>query len=357
MSPAPRHLPDRRNLALAAVALATVLLTGPWAGPAAAQSTQGPPTDLQFTVRDATTGQPAVGERLTVSYIAGRLNTVLDTTPGGGSFTAPGVPIKDIGQYVITLWYQGVPYWWQKRGSDLIAGPVALDVFSVTENRDAVRITGLNLVVRHAETVAELELMVEIANDARPQAVVNRGSGTFTLAVPAGTVSVEATYLRGPDPTPVPVTVTGTSASVAMPLTPGNNRLRLVARAPWDELLELPVGSDLPIAAWSLLTAPPTATVEASDLQAPDEASVPGFARRAGPALGAGQIVTLRLHAGVAAGKPEDLFAKPAPDAAPPAAATGAQAAGKRRGFALPLALLGGLVIIGALAVARRGRS
>ncbi len=132
MSPASRHLPDRRPVALAAVALAAVLLTGPGAGPAAAQSTQGPPTDLQFTVRDATTGQPAVGERLTVAYIAGRLNTVLDTTPGGGSFTAPGVPIKDIGQYVITLWYQGVPYWWQKRGSNLIAGPVALDVFSVT---------------------------------------------------------------------------------------------------------------------------------------------------------------------------------------------------------------------------------
>lgn len=353
-SPRPCRRPNRRVPVAAAAAL--LLLAALAAVPAAAQSTQGPPVDLRFTVRDATTGQPAVGERLTVAYIAGRLNTVLDTTPGGAAFTAPGVPVKDIGQYVITLWYQGVPYWWQKRGSDLIAGPVDLDVFSVTENRDAVRVTGLNLVVRHVETVAELELMVEVANDARPQAVVSRGTGTFTLALPAGAASVEATYQRGPEPTPVPVTVSGTTAAVAMPLTPGANRLRLVARAPWDDQLELPVGSDLPIDAWSLLCAPTSVTVEATDLQAPDETSVPGFVRRAGAALAAGQTVTLRLHASVPAGRPEDLFAKPAADTAAAAATPGREAA-PRRGLVLPLALLGALVIIGGLAVARRGRS
>jgi len=356
MSPVARPRPNPCPPAVAVLALAAVLLAGATARPAAGQSVQGPPADLQFTVRDATTGQPATGERLTVAYVAGTLSTVVDTKPGGASFTATGVPIKDIGQYIVTLWYQGVPYWWQKRGAELLAGPVALDVFSLTEARDAVRIAGLNLIVRHVETVAELELMAEIANDTRPQSVVSRSAGTFTLSLPAGATALEATYLRGPDPTPVPVTLSGTTASLAMPLTPGSNRLRLTARAPWDRQLELPVGSDLAIDSWSVLTAPASVTVESAQLQAPDETSVPGFVRRAGPALGAGQTVNLALHAGVAPGQPENLFDQSAPDAAPPTAAAPTPAAKPRR-VGAPLALLGLMIIIGAVAMMRRGRS
>lgn len=341
--------------------LALLLLFGllaPLPGPPAAlaQGVVGDATDLRFTVRDATTGQPAAPERLTIAYVAGRLNTVLDMEPGGAEFTAPAVPVKDIGQYIITLWYQGVPYWWQKRGSDLAEGPVSLDVFAVTEDHQAVTITGLNLIVRYRETTVDLELMVEVGNQAKPQVVVNRGSGTFELQLPAGATDIEATYQRGPEPTPVPVTLTGTRASIGMPLTPGANQLHLTARAPWAEGLELPVGSDLPIAAWSLLTAPPSLTVEAAEMQAPDEQSAPGFVRRVGPALAAGRTATVRLGGGAAAGEPEPLFTASAPtDAAAGDDAAGPAAGGGRR-FPTVLALLGVLIVIGVVAVARRGR-
>lgn len=342
--------------ALTAPACVTVLLLL-LAGPAAAQAVVGEPFDLKFTVRDATTGQPAVPERVVLDYVAGRLNTVLDTKPEAAAFTCAGIPVKDIGQYVVTCWYQGVPYWWQKRGSDLMAGPVALDVFSVTVAKANVAVTGLNLVVRHRDSTADLELMVEITNDARPQATVFAAEGTFALQLPEGTADVEATYIRGPEPTPVPVTLSGTRALLAMPLTPGANRLRLTARVPWNEPLAVPVGSDLPVAAWSLLSAPPSLVVEATGLQAADEQSVPGFARRAGPALAAGEVHTLRLAAGVQAGRPEPLFGdKPAAggEAAPDGAAAGRNGKG---GLSAPLAVAVLLIIIGALIFVRRRRS
>jgi hypothetical protein len=350
--------PARRTATIATLlAAAFGLAQGPAVPAAVAQAVAGSPADLQFTVRDATTGQPAAAERLVIDYVAGRLNTVYDARPSGPSFTAPGVPVKDIGQYVLTLWYQGVPYWWQKRGSDLLAGPVQLDVFSVTEARDGVALTGLNVVVRQRGAAAEFEILATIANDARPQATVLRQGGTFELPLPAGATGVEATYRRGPEPTPVAVTVAGSRAALAMPLTPGANEVRLVARAPWDDALDLAVGSDLAIAAWSLLVAPASVTIEGAGLQAPDETSAPGYVRRPGPPLPAGESLAVRLRAGTPAGEPEPLFTSE-PESATVAAAPAPGADDEKGGgLPLPLAALLVLIIIGALVLVRRGRS
>lgn len=348
-----RRRPLPLLLALSALLLAALAQPGA----ARAQGVVGDPTDLRFTVRNATTGQPAVAERIAIDYVAGRLNTILDTKPGGAEFTAAAVPVKDIGQYIITLWYEGVPYWWQKRGTDLLAGTIALDVFGVTASLESATVSGLNLVVRHRETTAELELMIEIANEARPQVTISQSSGTFDLMLPAGATGIEASYQRGPEPTPVTVTLNGTRATLAMPLTPGANRVRLVARVPWDGALEIPVGSNLPVAAWSLLTAPSSVAVETTELQAADETSAPGFARRAGPALAAGQVVNLRLLAGAPAGEPEPLFTTEADSAAAEGDVAATAGTEDKRGLPLPLAGLAVLIIIGGLIFARRRRS
>jgi len=354
-------LPKRPARTAATFAALLTALLGLSAGPAVpaavAQAVAGSPADLQFTVRDATTGQPAAAERLVIDYVAGRLNTIYDARPAGPSFTAPGVPVKDIGQYVLTLWYQGVPYWWQKRGSDLLAGPVQLDVFSVTEARDGLTVTGLNVVVRQRGAAAELEILATIANDSRPQATVLRQAGTFELPLPASATAVEASYRRGPEPTPVAVTVAGSRAALAMPLTPGANEVRLVARAPWEDALELAVGSDLAVAAWSLLAAPPSVTIEGAGLQAPDESSAPGYVRRPGPPLGAGEALAVRLLAGTPAGEPEQLFTSEPESATVAASPAPGEDGGKSGGLPLPLAALLVLIIIGALVLVRRGRS
>lgn len=356
----PTPTAPRRPLSPAATLALTLTLAlagGPAVPAADAQAVAGSPADLQFTVRDATTGQPAAAERLVIDYIAGRLNTIYDAQPSGPSFTAPGVPVKDIGQYVLTLWYQGVPYWWQKRGSDLLAGPLQLDVFSVTEAREGLALTGLNVVVRQRGAAAELEILATIANETRPQATVLLPAGTFALPLPAGAAAVEASYRRGPDPTPVTVTVAGPRAALAMPLTPGANQVRLVARAPWDDVLELAVGSDLAVAAWSLLVAPPSVLIEGAGLLAPDESSAPGYVRRPGPPLAAGESLVVRLHAGTPAGEPEQLFASEPESATVAAAPAPGEAGDKGGGLPLPLAALLVLVIIGALVLVRRSRS
>jgi hypothetical protein len=351
----------RPGIAAAATAgmlpgLLCLLLALSGATDAAAQAATGPPSDLQFVVRDATTGQTGTPDRVTIDYVLGTPNNILDMKPGAGDFTAPAVPVKDIGTYIVTVWYQGVPYWWQKLGSDLTAGPVTLDVFSTTVARDMVAIKGLNLVVQHRQTTAALELLAEVTNLATPQATVSGGSVTLELPLPAGATDVKASYLRGPEPTPVEVTVSGTRALLKVPLTPGSTRVHLTATAPWKGVLEIPVGSDLAVESWSLLTTPVSVGVDAVGLKAPDEAAVPNYARRAGPAIEAGSSVVVRLTPGTAPGAPEPLFSEPAPMGATGSATSAAKNA-KGGGFPLPLAAALVVVIIGALVLVRRGRS
>ncbi len=335
--------------------LLVALLVAGWAGGALAQAVEGTPSDLRFVIRDATTGQPGTPDRVTVDYVLGTPNTVMDMKPGSGTFTAQGIAIKDIGTYIVAVWYQGVPYWWQKRGADLTAGPVNLDVFSTTAARDKVAIKGLNLVVQHRETTASLELLAEVTNLATPQVTV-AGGVTLELPLPAGATDVKATYLRGAEPTPIEVTVAGTRARLQAPLTPGSTRVHLTATAPWKGTLEIPVGSDVAIEAWSLLTNPPTVGVEGAGLQATTEKAVPDYARHTGPAVAAGASVAVRLTPGTVAGAPEPLFSRPADAAAGDAAA--ADAGAKKGGaFPLPLAAVLVVVIIGALVLVRRGRS
>lgn len=350
-----RTAPAGRLARRALPMLAGVLLAA-MAGGALAQAVEGTPTDLRLVIHDATTGQSGKPDRVTIDYVLGTPNNVLDMHPAAGEFTAPAVPVKDIGTYIVAVWYQGVPYWWQKRGSDLTAGPVTLDVFSVTTARDQVAIKGLNLVVQHRETTASLELLAEVTNLATPQATVAGDGVTLELPLPEGATDVKASYLRGPEPTPIEVAVSGTRARLKAPLTPGSTKVHLTATAPWKGVLEIPVGSDLAIQAWSLLTNPASLGVDAQGLQASDEKSAPGYARRAGPAIAAGSSVVVRLTAGAGAGTPEPLFSQPSPGAA---AAPDKAGAGRARGGAFPLPLAAALVvvIIGALVLVRRRRS
>lgn len=346
-----------RSAATAALlpGLLCLLLALSGATDAAAQAATGTPSDLHIVVHDATTGQAGTPDRVLIDYVLGTPNNVLDMKPGSGDFTAPAVPIKDIGTYIVTVWYQGVPYWWQKRGGDLTAGPVTLDVFTVTQARDKLAVKGLNLVVQHRQTTAALELLAEVTNLAAPQATVS-GGVTLELPLPAGATDVKASYLRGPEPTPIDVTVSGNRALLKAPLTPGSTRVHLTAVAPWKGVLEIPVGSDLAIESWSLLTTPVSVGVDAMGLKAPDEAAVPNYARRAGPAVEAGASVLVRLTPGTAPGAPEPLFSEPAPVDATGSSTAAAKDA-KGGSFPLPLAAALVVVIIGALVLVRRGRS
>jgi len=344
-------MPRIKTIVTGHTAMLWLLLTC-GSAPARAQSVQGDPTDLRFEVRNATNDSPGTIDRLTIEYLRGQRNGILDFAPTGSSFIAPGVPVKEIGRYIVTAWAHDVPYWWSLRGRTLLAGPTTLYVFDTTNQRDDVTIKGLNLVLRHQGSLLQLEYMLQVENQNTPQRTVLGTTATFEIYFPAGCEQITATYLRGPDPTPFPATTNGTDRlSLGVPLTPGANHIQITASVPWHQGLEIPVGSNLPIASWSVLSAPTWLAVQALELTTCDQKTAPGFSRWPGPALAADRRVNLKLLAEEhQAGTAENLFSAPAADTAETVAPPE-----KTKGSSLPL-VFGGLLVIIVIVVASRRR-
>ena len=335
--------------------LVALCLAG-FAGPAGAQSVDAEPTDLRFAVVNATTGQPGTIDRLTIDYVRTRRNTVIDFEPGGSEFIAPGVPIKEAGEYVVTAWSHDVPYWWSMRGRDLVGKTTTLHVFDTTDRRDDARITGLNLVVRRQDSLVQLEYMLQVENTSSPQVTITDRVASFELNFPRDARQIEATYRRGPDPTPFAADTHGSSRlSLPVPLTPGTNQIRIAASLPWQEGLTLPVGANLDIAAWSVLGAPDWLEIRSIELEPAGEA-VTGFTRQIGPPLLNGRELDLQMFSGEhAAGEAEDLFTQ-ATDALADKPAAAADADKKSGGLSLPLVFSGVLIIIVVAAAIRKRR-
>ncbi len=339
-----------RAAAMTAV-VALVLLGGTL--PGFAQTAEGHPQDLEIEIINATTGEPGTVDRMVIEYITARRNSVADFEPDGSAFTAHGVPVINNGKYIVTVWKDEVPYWWSKRGRELVDGPVVLHVFDTVSSLDGISISGLNLVLRRQESMLRLEYMLHVANLAKPQVTANGYPSTFEIALPPGASEIEAGYTRGPDPTSIAVNFSRKTAGLSVPLTPGQNQIRIEAVVPWTDGMEIPVGSNLPVNAWSVLTSPVWLEVGSTDIEENDSEQVQGFRRFAGFPLESGETVTLRLNSGEqAAGPGEELFTKEAP--AEKDASTEADADAKEGGSQLPLILMGIVIIVIVVAVRRR---
>lgn len=323
--------------------------------PAVAQSVQGEPTDLRFEIINATTGEPGRVDRMTIEYVRSRRNGILDFEPSGSSFIAPGVPIKDVGQYIVGVWYQGVPYWWSLRGRELIGQTTTLHVFDTTTELNNVSISGMNLVIRRQTSLLNLEYMLTVENSTKPQLTVSDQVATFELDFPAEASRIQATYRRGPDPTSFAAATHGSQRlSLAVPLTPGTNQIRIEAVLPWQEGMEVPVGSNLDIDAWSVLATPEWLEVRAIQLESDASEELPGINRLTGPPLKAGRHLPLQFFSGEhETAEATDLFTQTS------SATAGGQDTGGSGdvggGFPLPL-VFGGVLIIIVIAVAARKR-
>ncbi len=286
--------------------------------PAVAQSVQGDPTDLPFEIINGTTLEPGTVDRMTIEYVRTRRNGILDFEPQGSSFIAPGVPIKDVGNYIVTVWHQNVPYWWSFRGHQLLDQTTTLHVFDTTNELTDTVIKGLNLVVRRQESLLKLEYMLQVENTVSPQQTILDAVATFELDFPADASQIDATYRRGPDPTPFPAETRGSQRlSLVVPLTPGVSQIRLEASIPWQEGMEVPVGSNLEIQSWSILSAPEWLEVQAMGLESGGNAGVAGFNRWTAPPLAAKRQLSLQLYSGEhGAAEAEDLFTQDSPAAA-----------------------------------------
>lgn len=341
-----RRLRARPVIAICLLSLLQVPATG------LGQSTQGDPVDLEFEIINATTGQPTSIERLQIEYSTHVLNPVLDTEPEGSAFTLQEVPIKDVGKYILTAWKQDVPYFWSVRGRDLLSGPVTLHVFDVDANVDAVKLVGLNLLLRKGESVVELEYMIQAENSARPQVTV-WARPTFELQVPAGARNFAAHYTRGPEPIAIPVNRLGPDrVGLDVPLTTGRNAIRLTCAVAWQEGLTIPVGASVPVEAWSLLATPENLDIRGRGLESAPGQDIPGHLRYKGSALEANQAASLEIRGRVPSGPAAEVFDSEAPAAEDPAAPAAEENDGS--GFPLPVAIAILVVIIAVIARRRR---
>jgi len=278
-----------------------------------AQSTQGEPEDLDFEIINVTTGQPGTIDRLEIDYSTVRLDPVLDVEPEGTSFTVPDVPIKDVGKYIVTAWKSGVPYFWSLRGRKLIDGPITLHVFDVTSDLSDITIPGMNVLIRKRESVLDLEIMLKVNNTARPQVTV-LGSPSLELIIPAGVEDLRAYYTRGPEPIDIPLHHTGGNRlGLEVPLTTGQNQIRLTCSMPWREGMKLPIGSNLAVDNWSLLATPVNLSVSGWGLEQDTSQELSGFLRFIGPPLEAGRELSMELKERIPAGQAEEVFETEAP--------------------------------------------
>jgi hypothetical protein len=343
----------RPAAAIAAAALLTVVLAlgGAVAGAskAHAQINLGETVDVSVNLVDGADGGPGRAERLTIEYMTARPNLVLDVEPTGSSFVLRQVPLKDIGNYVVTVWSEGVPYYFRRKGRDLAGEEQTFHVFPVTTDRSAVAISGLNVMARREQSLLQVEIMLQVRNDASPQAAVGSAGGSFGLALPAELTNIAAEVHRGIDPAPVPTAREGGLLRLEVPLVPGGNRIRLTGAVPWSEGLELTMGADVPVEAWSMLVAPDWMEVRSLELEPDPDAPVPGYKRFVGPRLEAGRTLAMRLGSGEGqAGEEKPLFAAPQPQPQPEPQ--------PEKGGGLPLPILVAVGVVLLLLVIRRRR-
>lgn len=282
-----------------------------------AQTAGGFAQDVRVQIANATTGQPGSCDRITIDYVSARLDNVIDIRPEGPEFTIPAVPLKEGALYLVTAWHQGVPYFFSKRGRELVEGVQVLHVFDTTADTGAVTIAGMNVLVRRQETLVRLEYMVQVQNQAKPQATVLGSPHTFALDFPAGAQEIAAFYHRGPEPTPIETAIDANGRlGLAAPLVSGITTIRIEAVIDWSEGLTLPVGADLPLQAWSLLASPQWLEVTGVGLDSGDDQSeVPGFRRFSGQPLAAGETLTVTLGGGEQKGGPQgQIFSQAGPD-------------------------------------------
>lgn len=292
-----------KHILLTAVIL---VISGSSAG--MAQSIIGDPADLNFEVINATTGLPGTIERLTLQYSSAHLTEILDIEPNGSNFEVQAVPVQIIGKYVLTAWSGGVPYYRNLRGRILLESPVIIQVFDTRAGTDDIAIVGLNLLARKTDSLLHLEYMLQVHNSAQPP-VSMIGAPHLMFHLPEGVENPTLIYGKGPDPLELKLKeLSGGMFALQVPLTIGNNKMRIETTLNWREGLRIPIGSNVPIEAWSLMATPENLDIQAFDLVSVDEPEMPGYLRLKGPFVPAGESFSFRISSGKGGGAEENVF-------------------------------------------------
>ncbi len=257
------------------------------------------PTDVTIEIVNGTTGEPARAQRVVLREPGPTPTTVSERDGVDGSVRFADLALYNFVLYTATAWVDGVAYHAEQRGQDFREGKtLVVECYDQTEDLAGLRITGLNVVVRHSPAGFGLEYIAIVANETRPRRTIAAAAVPLRLALAADlarvTVEIGGDRL---DPRRAEVRATGDGQrGVAVALTPGSTRIAVRGQLPGARRADLAVAANLDVDAWSLLAWPAELQVRGDGLTLARDAAYPEFSRWQGPRLQAGDTVAVTIE-------------------------------------------------------------
>jgi hypothetical protein len=308
------------------------------------------PADLAVRVVMAPDQQPAHADHVVIREAGAPPQVMAERHDVRGEVVFPGVMIFNYMPYIISATVDGVTYHARHHGHAFLDGKAAVvQAFPSTAGLDGVTVEGMNVVARRKEYGLQLEYILTVDNQARPQATVRADALPVRLSLPAGLDNIVVEVDRGPDPQTAEMADTGDGwRGVAVALTPGRTRISIIGDLRGDGRADLAVAVNLPVSAWSLLAWPADQAVQSFDLRPDRDNRYAEFSRWIGEAMQPGDEVDVRIGPAATAApvEPADVAAASAAPATP-------APAGPRFPW---LTLTSAVILLGAYAIWRRRR-
>ena len=278
-------------------------------------------TDATVRVELGTTGKTARAERVLVREVGAVMTILAEATDVDGEVTFEDLKVFNFKPHIVTAWVEGVAYHTQVKGQVFLNGdPAVVHAFELSDDLSGLAITGLNVVVRAQEDGYELEYIVTLNNETRPQRTLRADAMPLQLALPGALRAIEVEIDNGPDPLSGSLrSARGGLQGVVAALPPGEARVTVRGRITTADRVEFTVELNRPVAQWSLLAWPASLDVRSFDLELDDSNRYTEFSRWLGPPLDAGQEIDVTVGAPTATtAEPVFADAASADDAPPP---------------------------------------
>jgi hypothetical protein len=206
---------------------------------------------LTGTVRNQTTGKPAVGDEVVLLRLGeGMQQEARTKTDAQGAFTLKVAFPND--RHIVQVSHQGVNYDQSVNGP----GPVEISVYDAVANIPELRGTIGVTQLESEGTMLKVTERYEIANTSNPPVTQSRADN-FKITVPPKAVfdSVEARRGLGMwlKVTPEPVKSSSGEYTINFPIRPGRTQLNLAYHVPYTEAMTLHLRVPYPIERFGIL--------------------------------------------------------------------------------------------------------
>ncbi len=254
-------------------------------------------TDATIRVELGVTGTTVRAERVLLREVGAVMTTVAEAHDVDGEVTFEDLRLFNFKPHIVSAWVEGVAYHTKVNGQVFMNGqPAVVHAFEQTDDLSGLTVTGMNVVVRQQETGFELEYIVTLDNQSRPQRTMRADALPLQLSLPRGLRGIEVDVDNGPDPLSGSTRSAGGGLQgVTAALPPGEARITIRGDLPTTDRVEFTVELNLPVAQWSLLAWPATLEVRSFDLEHDDSNAYAEFSRWRGPAMEPGREIDVSV--------------------------------------------------------------